>query len=262
MDERRAVEIYVPHTSRGGSGYLIDDVLILTAYHIVAHPVESDASSPEIRYDIRFVGDFEEGEAAWRDAGASLRWYDPECDIALLEYASVKPKFMVANVPPISLFAELGGETVCACGIGFPKIQKIQERQNPEPVEGRLSRIAGLNEKQLRLQVTSLIPSSADEWAGISGTALFVDAYCVGVIVETNKGFREKALWATPISRVLSNQDFCELVFGKSEVDLSKVGIDKSISPFFLKQPKIFEEQMAGGRVLVRRSSNLVCERN
>lgn len=69
-----------------------------------------------------------------------------------------------------------------------------------------------MKEKQLRLQVTSLIPDNSNEWAGISGAALFVENCLVGVITETNKSFKEKALWATPISLVADNKEFCSLI--------------------------------------------------
>jgi len=215
MNYQRVVEIHVPHSGSGGTGYLIQNNLILTAYHVVAYADEILASKSEALYDIRFIGEFEAGETAWRNEGASLHWYDSKHDLALLRLRGARPSFLAENGLDIQ-FGKLGGETFSAIGVGFPKVQKIEKRQNPEPVEGRLSRIAGLMEKQLRLQVTSLIPAISEDWAGISGTALFVGKYLVGVITETRKSFGEKALWATPISLVAEDEEFCQLILNTS----------------------------------------------
>ncbi|OLP19387.1 hypothetical protein BST81_06485 [Leptolyngbya sp. 'hensonii'] len=206
MNHKRVIEIHNPHLQCGGTGYLIRDDLILTASHIV----DCDEGA-ETFYDVRLIGEVEEGSLIWREKGARLCWKDRNFDLALLRLIGHRPRFLDQDDSDIKL-GKLGGESLNAWGYGFPSVQIIQGRQNPEPLEGRLSKIAGLKEKQFRLQVTSPIPDNPEEWSGISGTSLFVGSLLVGVITETNKSFREKALWGTPISLLTENQEFCRLI--------------------------------------------------
>ena len=237
MDYQRTAEIHNPYQKIGGTGYLILDRLILTAHHVIA-PVD-EAGVIGTQFDIRFIGDYEAGQTKWRLKAASLCWDNLEHDLALLKLEESRPDFLTGEEPTIQ-FGKLGGETLSTIGYGFPQVQLIEKRQNPEPLEGRLSRLAGLKEKQLRLQVTSPVPNRADDWAGISGTALFIEECLVGVIVETNKSFAEKALWATPISLMADDREFCKLVLDNPTALLP-----------FIELPQEFEmvKQTPNGRI-------------
>ena len=215
MNHKRVVEIYVPYSSSAGTGYLIRDNLVLTAYHVV----ESYKSESEALCDLRFVGDIEAGKTEWLNGEGRLCWYDEKHDLALLEIEESRPSFL-DEIEIDTQFGKLIGSeqnSAEAHGLGFPKVQKIDNRQNPEPLKGNISRLAGLKENQLRLEVTSPIPESSEEWAGISGTALFIQECLVGVVIETNKSFKEKVLWATPISVVAEDRTFCQLVHPNSK---------------------------------------------
>jgi len=218
MDERRVAELYNQKQKTGGTGYLITEDLILTAHHIIAPINENGILQTD--YDVRFVGDYEQGKVEWIEKGCYLCWDNKELDLALLKLVKGKPAFLSSQDSPVTRFGKLPLETLVAKGTGFPVVQKIENRNNPEPLRGNLSRLAAIKEGQLRLEVTSPIPKQADEWKGISGTVLFVDNFLVGVIVETNKSFAEKALWATPISVIAKDPDFCELVLGDRSLSL------------------------------------------
>lgn len=212
MNPELVVEIHDPYRKSGGTGYLIRDNLILTARHVVAPLEESEII--KTRYHIRFIGDYDQGRTDWIKDGCTMcwdGWKDSKLDLALLKLEKDKPVFL-SNRESITCFGKLGNKSLSAEGMGFPTVQVIENRSNPEPLAGQLSRLAGLKENQLRLQVTSLIPKSSSGWKGISGAALFVDSFLVGVITETNKSFAEKVLWATPISIVENNEEFCALV--------------------------------------------------
>jgi len=236
MDERRVAELYNQKQKTGGTGYLITEGLILTAHHIIA-PINEDGIL-QTDYDVRFVGDYEQGKVEWLEKGCYLCWDNKELDLALLKLVKGKPAFLSSQDSPATRFGKLPLETLVAKGTDFPVVQKIENRNNPEPLRGNLSRLAAIKEGQLRLEVTSPIPKQADEWKGISGTVLFVDNFLVGVIVETNKSFAEKALWATPISVIAKDPDFCELVLGDRNLSLSLKSLQDSIPDALLIAPK------------------------
>lgn len=223
MDPNRVTELHDPHRSQGGTGYLIRDNLILTAHHVIAPFGERGILGK--RYHMRLIGDYEQGRTAWIIEGCYLCWDSPQYDLALLKLEEGKSSFKL-NQRNITYFGELVNTQVQAKGIGFPVVQNFNGFQNPEELQGFLSRYSGLKFGQLRLQVTSPIPNSPDQWKGISGTALFVNEFLVGVVVETKKPFAEKALWATPISVIAKDPDFCELVLGDRNLSLSLKSID------------------------------------
>jgi len=210
VDHKRVAEIHIPNIE-GGTGYLIKKDLVLTAYHVVKSMITT--SKRKIKCDIRFLGDYISGRKEWLAEGASLYWFDSKLDLALLKLTGGKPKFISEVEANIQFgLVPLMHESFSAKAIGFPIIQKIEDRQNPEPVEGTLNSMACLKEGQLRLNVTSPIPEDPNEWAGISGAPVFIRNYLIGVIVETNRGFKEKALMLTPISLLENNQKFCKLI--------------------------------------------------
>jgi|GEM_PF-1556764 len=211
MDPKRVAELHDPHRRQGGTGYLIRDNLILTAHHVIAPSGEKGLLGK--RYHMRFIGDYEEGRTDWVIEGCYLCWDSPQHDLALLKLKESRLGFNL-NQQYVTYFGELVNTQVPARGMGFPAVQEINSLQNPEELQGFLSKYGALKLGQLRLQVTSLIPNSPDQWQGISGTALFVNQFLVGVVVETNKSFAERALWATPISKISEDPDFCELVLG------------------------------------------------
>lgn len=218
MDPTRVTELHDPHRRQGGTGYLIGDSLILTAHHVIAPSDERGILGK--RYHMRLIGDYEEGRTDWIVEGCYLCWDSPKYDLALLKIEKGKSCFAL-NQQKITCFGELVNTQIQASGIGFPIVQEINGFQNPEELQGLLSKYSGLKLGQLRLQVTSPIPNSPQEWQGISGAALFVDRFLVGIVVETKKSFAEKVLWVIPISAVAKDPDFCELVLGDRSLSLS-----------------------------------------
>ncbi len=230
MDHHRAAEIHDPDREKSGTGYLITDNLILTSHHIIA-PL-GVTGTIGAAYDIRFFGDFENDKTEWCIEGCYLCWDapEPENDLALLKLTDNRPDFLPQNSPDIS-FGRMGAETLPTKGYGFPIVQRHGNRQNIEPLEGSLSSLAGKKENRLRMYVKPPHPKNPEQWSGISGTALFVDNALVGVIVETNKGFDEKVLWAVPITVVQDNRAFKEAVFSNRDHKIQFVDLPRSGKP-------------------------------
>ena len=220
MDYQRITEISNPYCLKSGSGYLVQENLILTARHILTYPEDDISLELGKPYDVRFVGDFRSGKThQWLSSAATVCWQSPEFDLALLVLDRVRPDFLTGDSSHTQFGKlELNHKTLSAAGGGFPQVQRLGNLQNPEPLEGNLSSLAGIKTNQLRLQVTSLVPDRPEKWAGISGTALFVDDYLVGVVTDTNQGFEERALWAVPIALVVEeDEEFCRLIFGEGK---------------------------------------------
>ncbi len=247
MTYKRAVQLYDPVRQKGGTGFFITDRLILTARHVVA---DNDQLA-QATYDLRIWGHFKEGEDLdWIDQGCSL-CKALKRDLALLKLNDDQPAMSFPENATIS-FAKLSPEnTFPASGTGFPIVQRYNNKQSPEPLEGQLSSLAGLGEGQLRLQVSSMNPDKPEDWQGISGTALLVEGYLVGVVTETNKGFRERALWAEPVSHITDDPDFCHLVNGESDISVEIVDLPqqaedrRSIIPEQLKPKQMKDLQNA-----------------
>jgi 5'-deoxynucleotidase YfbR-like HD superfamily hydrolase len=246
-DYKRATEIYNPRSERCGSGYLLQDDLILTAFHVVSCTEESGGSS---LYDIRFLGesDSDNDNFGWHDNGASLYWYNTDHDLALLKITGFKPSFLGETKQNLK-FGQLESKALPACGCGFPVAQKIENRQNPYLVDdngnGKLSRLAGLGEKQLQLHIEGLIPNSVEEWQGMSGTALFVNDCLVGVIVEAKGRFKQKVLWVTSILLVLKkDKTFLQCFHNSSDIPLISIineNITREETMGWTKTPKFAE---------------------
>ncbi len=218
MEHERVTEISNPHYSKNGTGYLLGENLILTARHVLSSAEDSPNTplEPEKSYDVRFWGDYEQGRTKWQEAAAILCWDSEEFDLALLRFENGRPAFLSGELENIQI-GKLGNKTVAAEGVGFPVVQKSGRKQNAEPLQGMLSGLAGKRTDQLRLQLNSPVPMQPEEWAGISGTALFVDKYLVGVVTVTNQGFGERVLWGVPIALVAKDEEFCRLVFGEGK---------------------------------------------
>lgn len=231
MDTDRVAEITNPNWCydenderylQSGTGYLIRKNLVLTASHILTFPKKDSPLQIEAKYDIRFIGDWKKGRKKWRESEAILCWYSKEFDIALLklEGEGSSPSFLNETASMDIQFGSLNNdEDFSAEGAGFPKAQKVMgDKQDAKLVKGKLSKFDGIKTDTLLLEVTNLSPQNPDDWSGISGTAIFVEKHLVGVVITTDReGYGPKALRAVPISSLVSNEEFSQLVFDKKE---------------------------------------------
>ena len=82
LDQKRVAEIWVPSTSERGSGYVLCQGCLLTAFHVVK-------GSAQIRgqkdIEFRLLGD----QSQWLNA--EILWKDEGLDLALLQFTEALP---------------------------------------------------------------------------------------------------------------------------------------------------------------------------
>jgi len=177
----RVVELLGPGgagTRRGfGSGYLLDERLLLTAGHV--------AEAGE--------GGFEARPLGWERWVAARRiWRGKECDAALLELSEPVERVGRARLGRIA-----GSSPVRCGGVGFPGAQAREDEAqvvyDTEQIEGRIQPLGGAKRGQLAIHVESGAPKETVEgsspWEGASGAAVFSGELLVGVLKSnTEKG--------------------------------------------------------------------------
>lgn len=199
MEEDRVVRTSVPLAgSHGmfnlGSGYLVEDGLVLTASHVL---VTGPGHVPQ-------PGDQAEVAAAagaWLPA--TVRWADPERDVALLDCPDMRPGGAVRWGRPT------GSEPLAWRAIGFPAASlDRQGGRQPEQPYGRMApasqRPAGL----LALTVESREAyGGTSPWAGLSGAAVFCGDHLVGVITSV-PGSYTRSLVARRCAELCQDPEF------------------------------------------------------
>ncbi len=177
-----------------GTGYRLSRNRVLTARHVVEGATE-----------ITVQLDGEDGSL--ETAGASVLWNDPGLDVAVLdcEPRSAAPTaFAQLARGPLARSARWQSR---GCARAVPEGHCIGDS---------MAALAGtaheLEAHQRRLELTvEAPPMSVEDWSGISGAPVFVDAWIYGVVVSAPPEFKER-LYATPMHRLLAEEGFAEAV--------------------------------------------------
>jgi len=188
-----------------GSGYLIGRRLVLTASHAVG-------SSTKVRVWLVGPRRIWSAEVVW-----SLRY--GSVDACLLRLIKLQPKDshvgalladatqserLLADLDSPVQFARFSRiEPIAWACSGFPRAVADLETNQRESVGcyGIITLGGGLTNNRLELTVQHE-PKENDGWQGLSGAAVLVQGKVVGVIGEVPVRMN-RALWATPIERVL-----------------------------------------------------------
>ncbi|WP_269856065.1 hypothetical protein [Streptomyces sp. RPT161] len=216
MDRARVMEIWNPTRKEKnfGTGYLMSDQLLLTAYHVV-----EDAA---IRREIKVRRLDLEGRTSW--VTAELIWpphpvdttAHPQRDGALLRIAD--PAWQPPRTAPVRFGRIRGGDRVPCLGLGFP--DAVVDRSRPKrrdtmPVRGHVDPLHAMKSGMLTVHVDSgVVPkglSAGSNWSGASGTALFCGPLLVAVLA-TDKKISDTAnvLDAVPISALAALPGFAQ----------------------------------------------------
>jgi TIR domain len=202
LDPRRIAMIYAAseNDERLGSGYFVNHRLVLTAGFLVR---ESDGEKTD-RVLVRQLGTKE-----W--IAARLVWASKDRNMALLEHDALSIES--SDVPE---FGEITGTNPIHCtAVGFPEFKKRPDRgRDAEQIFGNILPLSRTESGLFDIDLTTSFPSSnpaGSPWAGMSGAAVFVDDYLVGIIV-IDPGRVERRLVAAAVAPFITDSGFTNLL--------------------------------------------------
>ena len=169
IDQERVVEILVPDAPNLGTGYLLGDGCVLTAYHVI-----EDYGDEGIK--CRPLGSYNRGQKKWLIADPPL-WVNAELDLALLKVP--QPPAVKAPWPTVKKLS-LNRRIDCRA-YGFPKFRKQELKgkstYNTYVAEGWIPPLLSKDAGELLINIEGPPPREGMKgWQGISGSALFTEA--------------------------------------------------------------------------------------
>ena len=213
MTVARVVEVVAPESGRRGSGYLIDDRLVLTAGHVVD-------GAPDKVCRVRALD-----SEAW-DA-ARVVWRGESCDAALVELTVA-----TGQVRGRARLGRIAGRApVAVDAIGFPDVQTYERAgataYDTEQILGTVRPLSRFRRDRLVIDVTGSAPVKANDasspWAGASGAAVLSHGLLVGVLCGDPSGWGGDRLDATPITAIAGESGFRARFLGSAD---SPVGVE------------------------------------
>ncbi len=205
IERARVVEVHSGSSATGrvGSGYLVNDRLVLTSGGIVGRQ-GSTAVRPA-------------GTAVW--VSASLVWSAQAGDAALLEVE--EPSALMMSPDALRWGQVAGRQPVAVTAIGFPPAPvRPDTARDTEQFFGRLVP-DGSTSADLSVEAVTAKGSSALVGDGMSGAALFAGADLVGVLLAA--AGPPPRLRAVPVARLADDPSFVELVGTEQGLALTPV---------------------------------------
>ena len=201
LDQDRITEVWVPDATGAGqvgSGYLLEDGLVLTAKHVLKDAQEG-------KCEVRLLG-----TEGW--VPASEKWVGQSVDAALLESGLQSPAH--SHV----LWGEIKGKELTACtAVGFPWAQERPDSvRDTEQLFGHIAPVTAVKEGLYGVSVITSPPAPRPDdgspWSGMSGAALFSGPYLVGVIVVDPGRFGPDRVGAIPVATMFADEEVARLV--------------------------------------------------
>ncbi|MFE2997231.1 tetratricopeptide repeat-containing serine protease family protein [Nocardia sp. NPDC059246] len=191
---------------------MVSDRLVLTAAHVC---VDAGLALGD-RVEVCLLG------SRW--VTASVAWLSAEVDVGLVRVDETESW----SAPGISMLRWgrlTGAEPVAAAAIGFPWAQQRPDMvRDTEHVVGFVAPGTAQQSKLLHLTVLSSAPAerlavsvpvpdssgAASAWAGMSGAALLVGPYLVGMVIADPARYERNRLVVMPTGRILAAAGFAE----------------------------------------------------
>ena len=218
MEWQCLVEVHDEQSGRFGTGYLLAPGLLLTARHVVdgSRTVRARLLEPDEDGLPGGIGQPQQARVAW-SGGADL-------DLALLVPDDDSVAFSAAVVQAvIGRLADRAAVRVDA--LGFPRAVDTPAHADTLHVEAVTSAWTGVRGSSLLLDVKTARPDGADEWKGMSGSAVFAGDHLVGVVEAVPTRLADGALRATRAD-LLFDADAARALLAASSVRLSQRVVD------------------------------------
>ncbi|MGW1069250.1 tetratricopeptide repeat protein, partial [Streptomyces aureus] len=220
MDVRRVIEVWDPVGGIAGTGYLVTDRLVLTAYHNVQRAGSSSRRAMEVRQLARHG----ERQSAW--VSAEVLWpdqppdinQDPHTDAALLLITDLAWQPPTAVTPvhwgrvPVPSHGAVGAQVACVA-VGFPEAEQRDGERETKEIRGHIETMTGLKSGLITAHLDDVaIPgktSAASSWSGASGAALFCGNLLTGVLTtDRARNYTGDQLIAVPLATLAARPDF------------------------------------------------------
>ncbi|MFA1549924.1 trypsin-like peptidase domain-containing protein [Actinomadura chokoriensis] len=220
-----------------GTGYLVGPSLVLTCRHVLVDACEEHAKRagtshgcgrcrmwPELQVRIGQPADTPVDAGAGEETAgggetllpvrvsASLLWEHPSQDVALLRLDESVPG--AEEWAPVQWGRSVTSTTLRYNGLGFPRATRDDDKTRfIEPLAGDVNQVSrdhdGFALNQDHGPRGEPVADSA--WVGVSGAAVFVDSWLVGVVTVDDRRAHNR-LRAVPITRCLNDAEFVRLV--------------------------------------------------
>ncbi|MFF5014558.1 hypothetical protein [Streptomyces sp. NPDC001165] len=227
MDKRRVMEIWNQAGKAVGTGYLITDRLVLTAFHNV-----ETSGDLEVRA-LEPVGatDWVAAELIWPQTPPDVL-RNPEADAALIRIKD--PKWVPPTTEPVR-WGTIGGgsvvydEALTVAGLGFPQSEVRDDGvRDTKHIGGRIEPLTGLKSRGLITLYLSDVATPGDHsWTGASGAAIFCRQRLVGIVtIDRSRYYSGDQLTAVSVAALADRPGFAETVRAAGgELALEDVGV-------------------------------------
>ncbi|MFF3504192.1 FxSxx-COOH system tetratricopeptide repeat protein [Streptomyces sp. NPDC003247] len=216
------MEVWDPGGGIAGSGYLVTDGLVLTAYHNVRHAGSVSGRAVEVRQ----LAPHGQRPTAW--TAAEVLWpeeppdldRDPHTDAALLLITDPawRPPAAAAPVRWGRLPAPGGVRTRVACvAVGFPEAEHRDGHRDTKQISGHIETLSGLKSGLITAHVDEVATPRAtggpSSWSGASGAALFCGDLLTGVLTtDRARNYPGDQLIAVPLTTLAARPGFATTV--------------------------------------------------
>ncbi|MFE3799664.1 S1 family peptidase, partial [Nocardia tengchongensis] len=214
VDMARVTQVFASGQAgtRVGSGYVVGDRLVLTAAHVCTEAGLAVGG----RAEVCLLG------SGW--VTAAVIWLSADADVALIQVDDSEA-WPDADTSVLRWGDLVGADPVAAAAIGFPWSQERPDRvRDTEHAVGFVAPGAGKQSKALHLTVLSSAPATrhagtmpgsegargVSAWAGMSGAALLVGPFLVGVVATDPAKYGNDRLVAVPTARILAAAGFVD----------------------------------------------------